>query len=370
MPEETENGVPVIQSATMAAHRRRQQHAEHGDERKFKIAVEREKQEENQEQGQRQNDLQLLARSRIFRVFSAPIQTVAARQGNLSIDLLNGIAHRPSQIASFHRELDADVARIVLAVNERGAVRHLDVRELLERNLLSGRRGHQDISDFLGVVPVLAIEADDEIELLFSLHHLGGHIPADGCLDQAVDVGDVQTETSNPGTVDLDGQTRLPELLHQRHITDSAHPLQDLFDGFALLLERIQIGAEYFDGQGAFQARFRLVDRILGRLGVIENDSGKGLELLVDGLNQRGFGAMTAGPLRVRLEPNVKLDVEETGRIRAVVGAAQFEATVVTSGKECNISRTFWERSSPIRRTKWWRASLRAPTARLHPGAA
>ena len=84
MPDETENGVPVIHSATKPAHRRRQQHAEHGDEREFEIAVEQEQQQENQEQGQRQNDLQLLARSRIFRVFAAPIQTVALRQGDLS----------------------------------------------------------------------------------------------------------------------------------------------------------------------------------------------------------------------------------------------------------------------------------------------
>ncbi len=55
----------------------------------------------------------------------------------------------------------------------------------MSANSLSGiccpaGRGHQDIADFLGVVPVLALEADDEIKLLFSLHHLGGHVPADG----------------------------------------------------------------------------------------------------------------------------------------------------------------------------------------------
>jgi hypothetical protein len=53
--------------------------------------------------------------------------------------------------------------------------------------------------------------------------------------------------------------------------------------------ERLQVGAEDFDGQGAFQARFRLVHRILRRLGVIENDSGKGHQLLVDGFDQRGL---------------------------------------------------------------------------------
>ena len=42
----------------------------------------------------------------------------------------------------------------------------------------------------------------------------------------------------------------------------------------------------------AFQARFRLVHGVLRRLGVIKNDSRKGLELLVDSLDQRSFGAM------------------------------------------------------------------------------
>ena len=46
----------------------------------------------------------------------------------------------------------------------------LDVREFLERNLLSARRGHEDVADFFGVVAVLAFEADDEIKLLFLLH--------------------------------------------------------------------------------------------------------------------------------------------------------------------------------------------------------
>ena len=277
--------------------------------------------------------LQLLARSRVFRVFAAPIQTIALRQGNLRVDLLHGIVHRAGQIASLHRELHPDVARIVLAVDERGAVGHLDVREFLERNLLSAGRGHQDIADLLRIVPVLAFEAHDEIELLFFLHHLGGHVPADGGLNQGIDVGDVQTVTGDPGAVDLDGQTRLPELLHQGHVADAAHPLQDLLDGLALLLKRVQVGTEDLDRQGAFQAGFRLVHRILRRLRVVENDSGKCLELLVDGLDQPGLGAIRAGPLRVGFETDVKLDVEKAGRIGAVVGSAQLRGDRGDFGK-------------------------------------
>ena len=119
------------------------------------------------------------------------------------------------------------------------------------------------------------LEAHDEIELLFLLHHLGGDVAADGGLNQAVDVGDIQAVAGDLGAVDLDGQAGLSELLHQRHVADAAHLLQDLLDGLALLLQRVQVGAEHLDGQRALQARFRLVDRIFRRLGVVESDSGE-----------------------------------------------------------------------------------------------
>ena len=54
----------------------------------------------------------------------------------------------------------------------------------------------------LGVVAVLLVEAHDEVELLFLLHHLRRHIPADGGLDQAVDVIDVQAVAGDAGAVD------------------------------------------------------------------------------------------------------------------------------------------------------------------------
>ena len=67
----------------------------------------------------------------------------------------------------------------------------------------------------------------------------------------------------------------LPQFVHQRHIADAAHLLQDLLDGLAFHLQRLQVGAENLDGQCALQTRFGLVDRIFRRLGVIEIDAGK-----------------------------------------------------------------------------------------------
>src|SRR4029077_7200601 len=137
-------------------------------------------------------------------------------------------------------------------------------------------------------------------------------------------VGDIQAVTGNARAVDLDGKAGLSEFLHQGYFAYAPYPLQDLLDGFALLLQRIQIGAENLDGQSALQAGFRFVHRILRRLGVVEIDSGEGLELLVDGLDQTGLGAVGAGPFRVGLEIDVEFDVEETRRIGAVVRPAEF----------------------------------------------
>ena len=109
--------------------------------------------------------------------------------------------------------------------------------------------------------------------------------------------------------------------------------LQDLLDGFALLLQRIQIGAEDLDGQSALQAGFRLIHRVLRRLGVVEIDSGECLELLVDGLDQPRLGAVGAGPLRIGLEIDIELDIEEAGGIGAVVGPAEFRGDRGDFGK-------------------------------------
>ena len=97
----------------------------------------------------------------------------------------------------------------------------------------------------------------DEVELLLLLHHLGGDVAADGGLDQAVDVGDVEAVAGDLGAVDLDRQAGLAELLHQRDVADAAHVLQHALDRLALRLERIEVGAEDLHRQRALQARSR-----------------------------------------------------------------------------------------------------------------
>ena len=95
--------------------------------------------------------------------------------------------------------------------------------------------------------------------------------------DQGVDVIDIEAIAGDVGAVDLDGQAGLAQFLHQRDIGDAAHLLQHLLDGLAFLLQHIEVGAEDLHRQRAFQAGLGFIDRVLGRLGVVEDDAGKGL---------------------------------------------------------------------------------------------
>ena len=93
----------------------------------------------------------------------------------------------------------------------------------------------------LRIVAELPIEPHDEIELLFALHHLRRDIAADRGFDQAVDVGYIQPVAGDLGAIDLDGEARLPQFVHQRHIADAAHMLQHFLDRLAFQLQRLQV---------------------------------------------------------------------------------------------------------------------------------
>ena len=83
-----------------------------------------------------------------------------------------------------------------------------------------------------------------------------------------------------------------------------------------LLLEHVEVGAEDLHRERALEAGLGLVDRVFGRLGVVEGDAGEGLQLLVDRGDQLRLGADRAAPLRIGLQSDVEFGVEEAGRRR------------------------------------------------------
>ena len=190
-------------------------------------------------------------REALYSLYSPPLGAVALRQGDRGIDLFDGLVDGAGQVAALDRELHADKARIVLAVDEGRAVGDLDLGELLERDLLAARRRHQDIADLFGRAAVLRRQADDEVELLFLLHDLCGDVAADRRLDDAVDVVDIEAVARDGVAVDLDGQARLSQFLDECDVMDATYLRKDVLDGLALLLERAEVAAEHLHRQRA-----------------------------------------------------------------------------------------------------------------------
>ena len=219
----------------------------------------------------------------------------------MSLDLPPGVVHGAGEVAPGHRELHTDITRIVLAVDEGGAVLHADVGEFFQRDLRAVRRGNEEVADSLRVVAELLFQAHHEVELLFALHHLRRGSPADGRLNQAVDVGDVQAVTGDLGAVNVHGQARLAEFPDQRDLFDPAHTFQHALDCLAFGFQRLEVRPEDLDRQRAFQAGFGFIHGVFGGLRVVENDAGKRLELLVNGLDQLRLRAIRPFPFAVWL---------------------------------------------------------------------
>ena len=112
-------------------------------------------------------------------VLAAPRQPVSRRQRflNVSNGPLAGI-HSALQVASLYAVLNADVPRVVFAIDERRPARLLNIGQRAQRNLLPGRRAHQQIADLLRALPELRLHAHHQVEELFALHYLRGRLPA------------------------------------------------------------------------------------------------------------------------------------------------------------------------------------------------
>ena len=236
-------------------------------------------------------------------------------------------AHGARQVATVDAELDPDVAGILFAINERRPILDPNVRELAQRQVLAVGGSDQQILDRLHVLSVGLLHADDEIELALALDHLGGHTTAKSGLDQRVYVADVQAVARDFGAVGCDRETRLAKFAHDHDVVDSLDVAENSFHLLGLGLERIQVSAEDLDGERTLQARLGFVDRVLGRLRVVEDDTRECSEFSVEIFDQFSLVvnfAVVPGVVIIRLEPHVKLVVEETRRIGPVVRPAEF----------------------------------------------
>ena len=126
-------------------------------------------------------------------------------------DVLLTLFYDAFQVAAFHGKLNADVARIILAIDEGSAGGFADGGEFGERNLLPRGCGNQQIADVPGIRTELWFHSNHHVEKFFALNDLGGGLPADSGLDDGFDVGDVDGVACDFLAVGIDDETGLAE---------------------------------------------------------------------------------------------------------------------------------------------------------------
>jgi len=136
-----------------------------------------------------------------FAVFTAPGDAISRRKtagdgGDRALSFMDSAL----QVAPFDAVLHADIARVVLAIDEGSAAGLVDIRQFAERDLLTGGRPDQQIPDFPGILAKLRLHAYHQVP--------------DGRLDDSLHIGDVDPVASDLVAVNIDEQTRLAEFAH------------------------------------------------------------------------------------------------------------------------------------------------------------
>src|ERR1700722_10074376 len=97
-------------------------HAQGDSDGEFEISVESEQDHENQDDCQRADKVHLRFGFEELAIFASPLHAIALRQVHGLFDCLLSAAHGALKVAAFDAVLDADVTRVVLAINKGSAV--------------------------------------------------------------------------------------------------------------------------------------------------------------------------------------------------------------------------------------------------------
>ena len=183
----------------------------------------------------------------------------------------------------------------------------------------------QDVADLLRRLAILRLQPHDEIERALALHDLRRRRAADRGLDQPVhrrrrSGRSARSSRDRRSIVRLGCPSSCTSVTCSMPGTRSMHRL-DLRAPSAS--SSGEVGAEDLHVERALEPGLRLVDRVLGRLRVVERDARETprASCAIAAMSS-SFAWIRAVPLAVRLEPDVELGVEESGRIGAGVVAA------------------------------------------------
>src|SRR5579863_1759754 len=298
--------------------------AQGNGDRKFEVSVKRKQDHENQHYGERADEIHLRLRLEKLAVFPAPFHPVTLRQGHDFLDRGLAVLHRPFQITSLHAVLHADIAGVVFAIDERRAASLADTGELAQGNLLSVWSPNQQIPDLMRTAPELRLHAHHKIEQLLTLNHLSDRLSAYRGGNHGLHIRDVDPVPRDLVAIDVDQKAGLAKFAHYGKLGKPRHVRKRVLDLYGFVLQNVQIVTIYFNRQRTLEARQRFVYGIFRGLGIVENNSRKGAEFLVNRFDEFVFLLDVSLPrfVLVRPEANVKFTVEEACMIRAVVRTA------------------------------------------------
>ena len=217
------------------------------------------------------------------RLPNSPTHSTRDPGGSLTcaVDLLLRFPDRAAEVALAHRELDRQIALLLLAIDIGGARHQLDRGDLAQRNLRDGavrpRRADPQVLDRLGALAIFRRQADDDrkMPVAAGLVEIAGGIAADRDLDGGVDVARRQPVARGLGAIDVDLDGGLAERGEHREIGDALHGREHRLDLVGGVGQRLQIVAVELDRVLALHAGDRLGDVVLQILREVELDAGK-----------------------------------------------------------------------------------------------
>ena len=151
-----------------------------------------------------------------------------------SVDLGDGFFHGAAQIAAADAVLDGDIALVLFPVDLLGAIFHLGLGQLGERNPFAGRRKQTNIFDCLLRIAIRLLVADHQVIARFALQHLADGAPADRGLNGILHVADIDAEASRGLPVDDVVQVGLADHAEDPEVLDSPNLAHDADDLVAL----------------------------------------------------------------------------------------------------------------------------------------
>ena len=119
------------------------------------------------------------------------------------------------------------------------------------------------------------MHADYQVKKFFSLNHLGDGLATDCCLNHRFHIRHINSVAGNPVAIDINQEAGLAKLAHNSQIGKARHVVEGIFYLHRFVLKDVQVVAIDFDRQRTLQAGQGFVDRILGGLGVVKNNSRK-----------------------------------------------------------------------------------------------